>query len=209
MWEVRRCNLSQFLGQIFKSQMWMISQNDPVTQCMIIFSERISFATTACAISDGELGPLATDSKCKGLLSMPRVCRGTWRRWAAPRAQRPRTKSAPSAPRPRAPLASWSQGHQPDLFCPGLTRGLGWHAWESCAGAARHARHGACSIACLRAAPHTQSVRVHMLASLAHNAVLNVVLMEHEQCFASVHTQVCILSGWNWSTRAAKLGNHC
>ena len=58
----------------------MISQNDPVTECMMIFSERISFATTACAISDGELGPLATDSKWKGLLSMPRVCRGTWRR---------------------------------------------------------------------------------------------------------------------------------
>ena len=37
----------------------------------------------------------------------------------------------------RASPGSRSPGHQPDLFCPGLTRALGWHARESPAGAAR------------------------------------------------------------------------
>ena len=57
-------------------------------------------------------------------------CQGWLERWgalAALRAPRPRTKSAPRAPRRACAPASGSPGHPPDLFCPGLTRGQGWH----------------------------------------------------------------------------------
>ena len=84
-----------------------------------------------------------------------RIGRGTGPLTSAPRPA-PRAKSAPP---PRAPgrnqrprpapsgapglaRADWtspgsrSPGHPPDLFCPDLIRGLGWHARESRAGAA-------------------------------------------------------------------------
>ena len=100
-----------------------------------------------------------------------RVGRGAWGRWPAPRAQCPPAKSVPRGPAPRAPGAQGlarvtipgSQGHSPGLFCPGLTRGLGWDARESRSGAARSAL--AVSRAFLRASAlvRTRTLRRHVM----------------------------------------------
>ena len=72
----------------------------------------------------------------------------------------------PRAPERPCSLGSpWSlsQGHSPGLFCPGLTRGLGWDARESRSGAARSAL--AVSRAFLRASAlvRTRTLRRHVM----------------------------------------------
>ena len=83
-----------------------------------------------------------------------------------------RQRPAPSAPespgRWRASTVRQDpRGHPHDLFYPGLTRGLGWHARESRAGAARAAPR-ACSIKCLRAIPSAMRLRAYVRSARAH-----------------------------------------
>ena len=97
---------------------------------------------------------------CSGLAGRSWALGGADQR-PAPRApgrnQRPAPPSAP-----RLAWASRSPGHPPELFCPGLIPGLGWHARESRSGAARHARAVSCACARCRARS------AHMSAALAH-----------------------------------------
>ena len=107
-----------------------------------------------------------------------RVGRGAEGRWSAPRAPRPERnqRPAPRAPERPAGLAraaqaspgSRSTGHPPDLFCPGLTRGLGCHARELRACAASRTC-AASRAACLRT-PHgaARSALVHIRALRLH-----------------------------------------
>ena len=84
----------------------------------------------------------------------------------------PRAPGQNQRPAPRAPERSRSRrlvtqatyfpqspGHQPDLFCSGQNRGLGWHARESRSGAARRAL--AVSRASLRAYARRASANTH------------------------------------------------
>ena len=124
-------------------------------------------------------------------------------------AQRPVPPDEMSAPRPAPPSAlglAWASRSQgpilPDprtvLACLRISFQCSVpheasHAWALCSA------RGACA--------HTQrSVSAHTRAAPAHNVVSDDVQQDHEWCCACVHTQVCILSSWHWSTRAAKLG---
>ena len=75
---------------------------------------------------------------------------------------------APGRPGPRPGGPGFARvtvfGSPALLFCPGLTRGLGWHARESSAGAARRAR--ATSRACAWCLAHCSCARTR--AALAH-----------------------------------------
>ena len=87
------------------------------------------------------------------------------------RSQCPAPPSAPGLAR-----ASQSPGHQPDLFCLGLIRGLGWHIRESRSWAARRAL--AVSRACaLCTCAHTRTGRA--LISTGVGACLLCSMLQH------------------------------
>ena len=89
---------------------------------------------------------------------------------ALSRAPRPAPPTEISAPRPappgradRASPRSRVLGHPPDLFCPGPTRGQGWHARELRAGAAPRARDAsrACAASAALARIRVPCLRAH------------------------------------------------
>ena len=102
-----------------------------------------SFAGAAPARRPGGLGCSVAVDALRLRLRMP------WDGWGWASSGLAGALGGTSAPRPappgapglsRADLASpWSRspGHLPDRCCPGLARGLGWHARESCAAASR------------------------------------------------------------------------
>ena len=87
-----------------------------------------------------------------------------------------------SAPRPAPPSApglaraSRSPDHPPDLFCPGLNRGQGWHVRESRSCTARRAlavsRASLCAYAG-RATAHTHVRRHAMLHATTSGGIMN------------------------------------